>query len=504
MLLRKGEGSKKRGRGELSPRQLRRQIGRLQRQARHARRKDDLAAETDALQDAAFLLHEHGSWKEASEAWIEILKLYNHEQGRPAQAVTFANLGSTLRDAGELDQAQRYFEKALAITEDTGDVRGCIRNAFNLGMFFASTADYPSATRYLDQALGHAESAQDREWVARCHRYRGEVLFIACRFAEALESFDRVATAAEELGSIDWAIEALCWMSMCYRWLGAYQPAIQALEDAYVAAEETKLAALRVQVMAHISDLSLALGDCDRARDYALKARKIIDQETVPLRSQVMVNITMGWVNAERGMTEKTRAYFDTALELAREIQHRIHEARILYHYAALELRQAKLQQAFARAGDALRLARETRDSLLEGFITILLGRIAQRQGEQDKSLSYRQRALEIAGRIEVKELLWQAHYNLGRLYQRMKRPEEAEHHYRHAVEILETLAGTIGTKYYTEAFFGDRKRMRLYQDLITHLVAQNKGPEARAYYERLSSPLLRERLQNLVQADLH
>ncbi len=498
-------GSDKSGffsRGDKTDKDMRKQVGQLMKIARQKHRKQDLPGETEALQEAAFLLHEHDQYKDAAEIWIEILKLYNNEKGRTAQAIMYSNLATSLRNADEIDQADRYYEKALAIHQDTKDIPGAIRDGFNLGMLAASRADYQRALQQLDAALVNAEQLGDREWIARIHRYIGELHFISCHFQQALESFDVYCTLGEKLEAIDWAIDGLCWMSQCYRWNGEYHYAIQALEDAFAAADASGDSKLQVMVMGHIGDLSLALGDVDRARDYALRARKICEVEAIPAASRILVNVVLAQGNADRGMTHKSRDHYEEALDLARQMRHLLLEAKVEHHFAALEFREARLKEAYARAGNALRLARSVKDPLTEGLVCMLMGRIAQRRGEEETAFEYRRRSLEIAREIGVDELLWQSHYNLGRLHQRIKNNREAEAHYRTAVDVLERLSSTIRINYYSEAFFRDKARMQLYQDLITLLVSMNKTEDARMYFDRVPSTELKNRLKHLVHLD--
>jgi len=74
-------------------------------------------------------------------------------------AIVASNLGQILQDKGDLEGAQRYTERALAIDENVygPDHPTVATLANNLGLILKAKGDLAGAQRYLQKAYSNAE-----------------------------------------------------------------------------------------------------------------------------------------------------------------------------------------------------------------------------------------------------------------------------------------------------------------------------------------------------------
>ncbi|MSQ00270.1 MAG: tetratricopeptide repeat protein [Myxococcales bacterium] len=107
-------------------------------------------------------------------------------------------LGALELDAGQIEEAQRVYEKGLAAAGDRGDLAA--RMLLGLANHAARRGDNDAALALLQKALPHAERAGDRVLLGRVINNIGIVFLDSARPAEALLEFRRALEMRRGLG----------------------------------------------------------------------------------------------------------------------------------------------------------------------------------------------------------------------------------------------------------------------------------------------------------------
>lgn len=118
------------------------------------------------------------------------------EPGRSAVAANF--LGWTCLSQGRLDEARRWFEKALALNAGLGARLRMAQNYQNLAIVCYKQGDYGTAVELLEKELVAAEQRPDM--TARARIALGNVLRLQGRWEEARRQLTRAHAVAVEAG----------------------------------------------------------------------------------------------------------------------------------------------------------------------------------------------------------------------------------------------------------------------------------------------------------------
>jgi len=118
------------------------------------------------------------------------------EPGRSAVAANF--LGWTCLSLGRLDEARRWFEKALSLNTGLGAALRMAQNYQNLAIVCYKQGDYGTAAELLEKELAMVDERPDM--VARARIALGNVLRLQGRWEEARRQLARAHAVAAEAG----------------------------------------------------------------------------------------------------------------------------------------------------------------------------------------------------------------------------------------------------------------------------------------------------------------
>jgi CHAT domain-containing protein len=121
-----------------------------------------------------------------------------------------------------------------------------------------------------------------------------------------------------------------------------------------------------------------------------------------------------------------------------------------------------------------------------EGNLYQGLGRLYAAQGDFPRALDNLKKALDFAERRNLAELIQSANYELGDLYRRMQRPDEAVPYYRQSIQQTESIRSLLQSEDHRRSFF--EGGLNAYVGMIDALLASEKSEEAFNYNERARS----------------
>ena len=161
-----------------------------------------------------------GMLLEAMETNGEAYEIVRRLGARPHEVHLLCQLGQQNHEAGDLEQARAYLERALAIERDLGylSVSGFIQ--FNLGLVLCDLGDPPAAKRCFEDALRAYERMGDRRGVAVAREGLGVHADRTGHPARAVTLFEQALLVHRDIGNESGVAIVLSRMADAYRRLG--------------------------------------------------------------------------------------------------------------------------------------------------------------------------------------------------------------------------------------------------------------------------------------------
>ena len=358
----------------------------------------------------------------------------------------FFNLGELHKSLEEYDQAQTYFEKALIIAEEDGDIYRQGVAIGKLGTLCNIRGDYIKAKCLHKKALEISVKIGDKKGEIIDYRVLSGVLLNLGEFNEALDCCRKALTLSEEIGDINEEALAYSDLGDVHRKLKDFEMAEHCYKRAIEIYEETGDLESEESENNRLGDLYRFL--CEY--DLALKSHErslILTKQMGNKRGEATQYCNLGAVYKDLGNYRMAKECCEQALAISEEENHvrgqaidygnlgTIHQHLGDYktayelHQKALEIKTqidfkegmpadylnlghcCKHLGEYAKAKDFWRLgldiARTYGDSLNESNIIASLADVAHTIGEYESANAHYQQALHISQ--EARDLKQQA-----------------------------------------------------------------------------------------------
>jgi class 3 adenylate cyclase/predicted ATPase len=428
-----------------------------------------------------------GEYSRAEKDFLNLLHLSKKGKKRSNQIKALNHLGQAFWLRADYSTSQAYVEEARQISSSIKDDLGLANSFNNLGDINRRQGSFESALRFYKSSLKHFKKAKDGEGMARSYNNIGISYWSLGRLTEAAEYFERALRARRESGDklgeaktlnnlalisqdrgklrqslqmLGSALEifrkigdrrnsgyCLGNMGGIYKSQSEFSSALRAFEDSLQIFREIGDQHALTYSIGNIGDVNLKLGNLDEAKkcydQTSTAARRLGDEE---LESETLSRF--GEYYLLKGDGEKSEKHFKKALALAEKIKSKEFMMKALAGLTELQFNTTQYLNASENSDRLLCMAQQentkeymARAHLLSGMAKVLLSPA----GEAEPHL---REALKISTEVGFKELMYRAHLELGRLYERLADVEGkkllmlAEDHLRRAREMLEDIAG--------------------------------------------------------------
>jgi DNA-binding NtrC family response regulator/tetratricopeptide (TPR) repeat protein len=309
------------------------------------------------------------------------------EPGRSAVAANF--LGWTFLSQGSLDEARRWFEKALSLNTGLGATARIAQNCQNLAIVCYKQGDYEAAAELLHKELALVDGRPDM--AARARIALGNVLRLQGRWEEARRQLARAHAAAGEAGLAREQALALEFLGDVHRDEGLPADARRFYERGMAVAH----------ALAPRGDLVMELrrreGECLDLEGRHEEALAVLDNarelcEEVGDAFETAVTLRCLAVNAAHlGRWPVALRLLDEAMPTLRRLQARHEQMIAAWHAARIRMRwmdtgavasraDALLDEAWTHALTAHRLDRELEGTPLTEDIAETVADLARRR----------------------------------------------------------------------------------------------------------------------------
>jgi tetratricopeptide (TPR) repeat protein len=244
---------------------------------------------------------------------------------------------------GKPREAQAFYERAMEVDQNRGDLAETASLLLRLGQVAAILGDWPAARRQLERAVELVRSISFSHVSTSALMALGEQYLLEGAYEEAARYLEEPFTIAERSGQTAQIPYLQIPLAARDLFEGRPESALFRLEPLLHGTRfETPLdhRALQIAARAH-----LAQGNAEAARDLTASG---LDHA----RGQTNVLAVLGWlpvlaaVAAAAGEREEAEASLREALTLARETEYRHEEARILQALAELHGNRDELAAA--------------------------------------------------------------------------------------------------------------------------------------------------------------
>jgi serine phosphatase RsbU (regulator of sigma subunit)/Tfp pilus assembly protein PilF len=189
-----------------------------------------------SLNNIAVIYNDQKDTAKAMEYFKKALQMYRdagdnlHEtelqhSAKLGEGTALNNIAALFEKQHDTARALRYYNDALAVRRDAGDIRGIGSTLNNIGALYSNQGDLARALRYYAEALSVREGAKDKRGVAMTLNNIATVNMKLGNADSAITKAQRALSIGEQIGYPDVIAASSKILSEAYASLGHYEDA---------------------------------------------------------------------------------------------------------------------------------------------------------------------------------------------------------------------------------------------------------------------------------------
>ena len=355
-----------------------------------------------------------------------------------AEGANLAGLGQAYENGGDIQKAIDYKEQALTTARQVGNLQSQIKALSSLGRTYVNINEITKAIRYFEQALDISRNIGNTSSEAFVLAGLGRAWADQGDTQKAIGYFKQALNISRKIGDLKGESVGLAGLGRAYADLGETRTAIQHFEQALTNSQ--KRGHLRGERV-NLSSLGRAwadIGEADKAKQCFEQALSIA-QEIKDTHAIRAIKASLGRVSAKSKQTQKLEN-FELALATAREKGDFGEEKTALIGLGRFFAKLGEADKAKQYFEKALAIARKTGDRETERNSLAGLGRVNADVGETQKAKQYFQQGLAIARETEDREAERNILAGLGRVYADLGEIQQAIQYDEQALSLAQEL----------------------------------------------------------------
>ncbi len=368
----------------------------------------------------------------------------NEESGsKDGIAINLGNIGNVYLHLSDYPQALTYYQKALAINEEIGRKDGIAINLGNIGNVYLHLSDYPQALTYYQKSLAINEEIGSKDGIARNLSNIGSVYRNLSDYPQALTYYQMSLAISEEIGRKDGITINLGNIGLVYQKLSDYPQALTYLLKALAISEEIGRNEGIAGYLGNIGLVYQNLSDYPQALTYYQKALAIFEE--MGSKNGIATNLgNIGNVYGNLSDYPQALTYYQKALAIFEEMGSKHGIARNLGNIGIVHKKLSDYLQALTYYQKALAIYEEIASK--DGIATFLgnIGDVYLHLSDYPQALTYFQKALAIFEEIGSINGIANNLGNIGNLYANKEfddyDADKAEGFFLRAIALLEDI----------------------------------------------------------------
>jgi len=264
-----------------------------------------------------------GRNEDALNAFREMLTRAYRLDLRARGGAAHGRIGRLYRDTGQLDEAKRHLDSALALFAESEDERGIASTVDDIGKLHWLRGDYHRALEYTERALVMRRQIGDRRSIALSLNNLGEVYQDSGQFSRALECFEQALQIRREIGDLVGVAVTLNDLGMVAQDQRDDQRALALFKEAHEVVRETADRNRIALVLTNFGKILNRVGEAEKAIFYLKQAEELAD-ELGDKRGLAEAVRGLGRAYLARREYTKARECMIRAVDIFTEIQNKV------------------------------------------------------------------------------------------------------------------------------------------------------------------------------------
>ncbi len=435
----------------------------------------------------------------ADALYREALALAAKLDARTLLAECYAALGRSAFVRGKLDSALAYHRQSLATYRTLEDRGNEAWQLSAIGDILTQRGDLVGALQTYREGFTVAEQGNRRTEMGSLLTSMSWALTLQGSYQEAIRQLEQALGINVEVDN-PWGIaHSSTGLGVAYQSLGDYQRSLdyhQRAESIYVALHSPEAQATPLN---NIGTIYFWQGDYPRSLVQFHRALDIVTAGGAEGEFYPLLLSNIGEALYENGQYDSAETWLTRALPAARAMETVRIEGSTLKILGKIAFARGLLAAAgswWAMADTVIQRSGE-RDK--QAAIAGELGKLAYAQGDRVAARRLLERASSGARELGATRYLWEPLYLLGLVYRDEGDTTKAITTLMEAAEVVERLRAKVaGGEGAQKTFASGRVQGRLYEELVSLLVRQNRAEEALTVLDRSMNEELRSKYRGL------
>lgn len=251
----------------------------------------DKEKEARVINNIGLLYDQAGRFKEALDYYMNALKIYKEINFKTGIGEATNNIGVIYDILNEHDLSIKYYQESVEIAKELGDVLGVTMSLINVGYVEIRRGNIEKGLKIVNEVIEIKRSIGDSTGIAMAYNNLSEVYFGLNNLPEAVNYVEKAILINASLGKHERLASNYYNLAWIYDEMKLNQKAIQAALKAIDIAQKYYDAALKIKVVALLTDLYANENNFKKAYEYSVQyitlydslesARKIKDVQSL-------------------------------------------------------------------------------------------------------------------------------------------------------------------------------------------------------------------------------
>ncbi len=399
---------------------------------------DSRKAEADRLFQLGIEKSQNGKIQEAIRYWQKALSIYQQTGNKLELAKVLSELGIAYFSQGKYQNAKEYHQQSLAIARDIGYREGEATSLNNLGNAYCFSKECQKAIELHQQALSLAQKIGLREEEVKSLNGLGNAYRLKDK-EKAIKFYEQSLTIAKEINYKEGEAKALTNLGGVYVSQKKYEKGIELLEQSLTIVKQGKDKRTEAVILENLGRIYRFLGQYQKAiksRKQALTINKSLGNK----EGEMEQYIGLGIIYRNLNQYKKAIKFNEQSLAIAKELKDRQAEAMSYGNLGVANYFLGKYKKAIEFHERALNIYKQLSFKAGIGLTLGNLGLAYSSLGDTQKAINFYQQSLVIARELNDKLLEGNALNNIGSAYINIGQYTNASATLLEAIDVYESI----------------------------------------------------------------
>lgn len=335
------------------------------------------------------------SRRQAIEKYLEALKLWENlavseasvRDARLQSATILRKIGKLYQSLGESEQALTYYNQALPIFTELGELSQQARTLHDLGMLYNVFGERQKVLDYLGAAQRLYRQIGDTAGIGLTFSNMGWIHYFFLGAKEkGMELYEQALRTYQKAGERIGESQALAQIAWGYYGLGDNEQALNYYKQSIEVSRQAGYKSGEAGASIYISQVYEALGKKQLALDALMTAQKLY-QELDNRSELARVYRHLGSVYSSFGEVQKAVEFYKKSVLAYRELGEKLDEGHILWDLGMLYNSMGDNQNALDTLNQSLSIKKTTRDRYGEADALYQIARVESEQNKLAEAL---------------------------------------------------------------------------------------------------------------------